>query len=276
MTDTQDQLIVLPGAESTDSGANNAAQERAKRRSGSLTSMLLPELQALASSMGIATAKMRKSDLIAAIENAKRPSNGTTSAAPAARPSAAEQPPAPAQAPPATRTRRSATRAATNIAPTTGDQRVDSPAATPPSTGDAATESSQGSEAPDAGRAPQADRGRTRESGRYRDREAAGRDAQPANGRDSQPATSRDAQPANGRDAQPATGRDAQPANGRDAQQVNGRDGQQANGRDSQQANGERQPLYQPQSRGCGCPVGQAGCRLWRNACRGGIIHGGR
>jgi transcription termination factor Rho len=239
VTDTQDQLIVLPGTESGDSGANNAAQERAKRRSGSLTSMLLTDLQALASSMGIATGKMRKSDLIAAIENAKRPSNGSAAAAPATRPSAAEEAPA-AQAPPAARTRRSATRAATNISPTTGDQRVDSPAATPPATDDSQPDSSRGADATEAGRAPQGERART---GRYRDanREATGRDAQQANGRDAQQATGRDAeqtQQANGRNAQQATGRDAQQtqqANGRDAQQANGRDAQQANGRDAQQ-----------------------------------------
>ncbi len=254
MTDTQDQLIVLPGTDSSDSGANNAAQERAKRRSGSLTSMLLPELQALASSMGIATGKMRKSDLIAAIETAKRPSSGSGSpaAAPAARPSAAEDAPA-AQAPPATRTRRSATRAATNIQPTTGDQPVDSASAvTAPTTGDSPADSPRGTDGTDgngtdSGAPRQAERGRTRDAGRYRDanRETSGREAQPVNGRDSQPVNGRDAQPVNGRDGQQAGpretfGRDSQPVNGRDVQAGtrDSRDAQAGNrdSRDAQQA----------------------------------------
>jgi len=210
VTDTQDQLLVLPGTESTDSGANNAAQERAKRRSGSLSSMLLPELQALAGSMGIATGKMRKSDLIAAIENAKRPQSASSSpqagasSAPAARqsaaadaPAAAATPPA-AQAPPAapaTRTRRSATRAATNTQPTTPDLGVDSqpapavatatPAADGPS-GSAPRATDDGSDVagPDAGSTRQAERGRSRDAGR-------GRDGQPRDGqaRDGQATT---------------------------------------------------------------------------------------
>ncbi|HEX2903702.1 MAG TPA: transcription termination factor Rho [Jatrophihabitans sp.] len=65
MTETQDQLSVLPDAA-------NPAQERAKRRSGALSSMLLPELKALAGSMGIEAGKLRKSDLVAAIEAAQR------------------------------------------------------------------------------------------------------------------------------------------------------------------------------------------------------------
>ena len=69
MTETQDQLSVLPTA---GSGGTSAAQDRARRRSGSLSSMLLPELQTLASSMGIATGKLRKSDLVAAIEAVQR------------------------------------------------------------------------------------------------------------------------------------------------------------------------------------------------------------
>src|SRR5689334_17787935 len=47
----------------------------AKRRGGSISSMLLPELQELAASLGIATTKMRKSELVAAIQQARA---GTT------------------------------------------------------------------------------------------------------------------------------------------------------------------------------------------------------
>jgi transcription termination factor Rho len=107
VTETQDQLSVLSSTESTTNGAN-AAQERAKRRSGSLSSMLLPELQALAGSMGLSVGKLRKGELVAAIENARQPA---AQSAPAAANGAA----APAKA---TRTRRSATRPAGAAQPT--------------------------------------------------------------------------------------------------------------------------------------------------------------
>ena len=254
MTDTQDQLLVLPSTDPTGSGANNAAQERAKRRSGSLSSMLLPELQALAGSMGIATAKMRKSDLIAAIESAKRPQSAASSA-PASRESVADAPgaqvsqapqAAPAQAAPTTRTRRSATRAATNIQPTAPDQAVDSqpvpsvPLAVDGSGSDGSPRTSDnGSDGSgvqgggsDNGNTRQAERGRSRESGRNRDGQA--RDGQVRDGqvRDGQ---ARDGQ---ARDGQVATresnGRDGQARDGRDGQARDGRDGQARDARDGQ------------------------------------------
>ncbi|HEX8080130.1 MAG TPA: transcription termination factor Rho [Jatrophihabitans sp.] len=244
MTNTQDQLIVLPGTESADGSANNASQERAKRRSGSLSSMLLPELQALAGSMGIATGKMRKSDLIAAIETAKRPQGGSSSAPAARQSDAAETAPA-AQAPPTTRTRRSATRAATNTQPTVSEQAVDSPPAsiaTPP--GDAAQDTrGPDSNGSDNGSTRQAERGRSRETGRTRGdgqtRDANGRDGQPREGRDVQTAregqTTREGRDSQTRDGQTrdANGRDGQPREARDAQTT--RDGQTTReGRDSQ------------------------------------------
>jgi transcription termination factor Rho len=100
VTDTQDQLDVLPASEKT-ADATTDSKARAKRRSGSLSSMLLPELQALAGSMGLATGKMRKSDLVNAIESAQRGAPKT--AEPIAK--AAEAAPASAS-----RTRRSASR----------------------------------------------------------------------------------------------------------------------------------------------------------------------
>jgi transcription termination factor Rho len=109
VTETQDQLSVLPSTESNSNGATTAAQERAKRRSGSLSSMLLPELQALAGSMGLATGKLRKSELVAAIEAARQP---------AAAPSASNGTAAPTKA---TRTRRSASRPAGAAQPTLPD-----------------------------------------------------------------------------------------------------------------------------------------------------------
>jgi len=100
VTDTQDQLDVLPASEKT-ADATTDSKARGKRRSGSLSSMLLPELQALAGSMGLATGKMRKSDLVNAIESAQRGAPKT--AEPIAK--AAEAAPASAS-----RTRRSASR----------------------------------------------------------------------------------------------------------------------------------------------------------------------
>jgi transcription termination factor Rho len=247
VTDTQDQLIVLPGTESADGGANNAAQERAKRRSGSLSSMLLPELQALAGSMGIAPGKMRKSDLIAAIETAKRP-QGSPSSAPATRQGAADAdaPPA-AQTPPVTRTRRSATRPATNTPPPVSEQAVDSQAVvlvTAPAIGDGSQEAAPpgtDNNGSDNGSTRQAERGRSREAGRNRDGQA--RDGQARDGqRDPQARDGqvRDGRDANARDGQVAgrdsNARDGRDANGRDGQAVNGRDG----GRDSISRDGGR------------------------------------
>jgi transcription termination factor Rho len=65
VTDTQEQLPVA--SPSTQDGA--AAPQRAKR--ASLSTMLLPELQQLASGLGISTAKVKKSDLVAAIKAAQ-------------------------------------------------------------------------------------------------------------------------------------------------------------------------------------------------------------
>jgi transcription termination factor Rho len=65
VTDTQEQLPVA--STSTQDGA--AAPQRAKR--ASLSTMLLPELQQLASGLGISTAKVKKSDLVAAIKAAQ-------------------------------------------------------------------------------------------------------------------------------------------------------------------------------------------------------------
>jgi transcription termination factor Rho len=61
VTDTQEPTQVTSGTGSQPVGT--------RRKSGSLASMLLPELQQLAASLGINTTKMRKSDLVAAIQN---------------------------------------------------------------------------------------------------------------------------------------------------------------------------------------------------------------
>jgi len=105
VTDTSEQTLLtdsdLPGqttrqvepAPPSDSGVdstqNGGVARPSKRRGDSLSSMLLPELQELASSLGIATTKVRKSDLVAAIQSAR---GGTSSAAAERAASAADQP----------------------------------------------------------------------------------------------------------------------------------------------------------------------------------------
>jgi transcription termination factor Rho len=61
VTHTQEPTQVTSGTGSQPVGT--------RRKSGSLASMLLPELQQLAASLGINTTKMRKSDLVAAIQH---------------------------------------------------------------------------------------------------------------------------------------------------------------------------------------------------------------
>jgi transcription termination factor Rho len=70
VTDIQEQAA---GAE-----APAAGPTRAKK--GSLNSLLLPELQQIASGMGISTAKVKKSDLIAAIQAARSGGSGSAGA----------------------------------------------------------------------------------------------------------------------------------------------------------------------------------------------------
>jgi transcription termination factor Rho len=103
VTELQDQLDVLPRSTSA-AGGETESQQRAKRRSGSLTAMLLPELQALAGSLGLPAAKLRKSELISAIQVAQ---SGAGKAGDAATGTRA----------PATRTRRAASRPAGTVEP---------------------------------------------------------------------------------------------------------------------------------------------------------------
>ncbi|MDQ6851912.1 MAG: transcription termination factor Rho [Actinomycetota bacterium] len=72
MTDIHEQA---PNAAENSAPNGTATPSRARR--GSLNSMLLPELQQLAGGMGISTSKVKKSDLIAAIQAARA---GTPSA----------------------------------------------------------------------------------------------------------------------------------------------------------------------------------------------------
>jgi transcription termination factor Rho len=89
VTETQEQTspaAVEASAKSDAPAANGAAAGRAqKSKSGSLSSKLLPELQQIAGGLGISTAKMKKSDLVAAIQAAQSgaSSAGSTNSKPA-------------------------------------------------------------------------------------------------------------------------------------------------------------------------------------------------
>ncbi|UQX89854.1 transcription termination factor Rho [Jatrophihabitans telluris] len=277
MTDTQDQLDVLSSA---DSGVNDSSAARAKRRSGSLSTMLLPELQALASSMGLSTGKMRKSDLIVAIESASHP-KGKTDRAPA---NTADRSPerASGRAPeretnadtdggdtsssaPKTRTRRAATRAAGPAQPTLDGEAGEVTSAS----GDAGNAGN----APRRSRSAQADSARaeggaesgqnrtngesasnasagTESSSRRDSRDNQSRDGRDAQGRESRDNQSRDNQSREGqsregqsRDNQSREGRDGQAREGRDGQAREGRDNQAREGRDNQAREGrDNQP----------------------------------
>jgi transcription termination factor Rho len=145
VTDTQDQIDVLSSTASNGSNGASASETpstvHAKRRSGSLSGMLLPDLQALATSMGISTTKMRKSDIVAAIESASgtRPNAAASRAiGSAAEPDAregdtADQTTAPASAPTrAARGRRSVSRTAGPAQPALTDAVSDAPAQAAP------------------------------------------------------------------------------------------------------------------------------------------------
>ena len=91
MTDTADRTELTAASLPTGEGAatpgdredRGDAGPAPRRRSGSLSAMLLPELQQLAGSLGISTARKKKSDLVSAIE-AHRAGNGPTAGAAAA------------------------------------------------------------------------------------------------------------------------------------------------------------------------------------------------
>jgi transcription termination factor Rho len=117
----------------------------ARRRGGSLSSMLLPELQELASSMGIPTAKQRKSDLVAAIEQAR---SGARTSAPVADAAPARQA-APKQ-PALTEAQAVSAPASTDAAP--GTQRRERRAASRPAGSPATAAHSSDAATPDQAR----------------------------------------------------------------------------------------------------------------------------
>jgi len=91
---TSDSGETAADSAAVDSGKTARSASTRGGRSGSLTSMLLPDLRALAGEVGVkGTSGMRKGDLIAAIKERRGESNGAPAAAPA--PAAAEAAPAP-------------------------------------------------------------------------------------------------------------------------------------------------------------------------------------
>jgi transcription termination factor Rho len=100
VTETQEQTspAAVEASSTSDAPARNgAAAGRAKSKGSSLSSKLLPELQQIAGGLGISTAKMKKSDLIAAIKAAQAGASGTAKStdnravsAPAGEPQSAE------------------------------------------------------------------------------------------------------------------------------------------------------------------------------------------
>jgi transcription termination factor Rho len=120
VTDTSEQTLLSMSSDGAapeqapSSNENGVAQATtdsvrpAKRRGGSLSSMLLPELQELAGSLGIATTKMRKSELIAAIQQARSGASAqpTLAGAPKTEAAAAQAPEASREAPTAQRRER--------------------------------------------------------------------------------------------------------------------------------------------------------------------------
>ena len=79
MTDIQEQT---PAASATSGGksAQGATAGPARAKRASLSTMLLPELQQLASGLGISTTKVKKSDLVAAIKAAQAGGNAPAAA----------------------------------------------------------------------------------------------------------------------------------------------------------------------------------------------------
>ncbi|HVU93157.1 MAG TPA: Rho termination factor N-terminal domain-containing protein, partial [Jatrophihabitans sp.] len=84
MTDTHEQTlpVAVEPAPAAAAPAADGAAGRGRAKRGSLSSMLLPELQQVAAGLGIRTTKMKKSDLVAAIQ-AARAGASSSSAAPA-------------------------------------------------------------------------------------------------------------------------------------------------------------------------------------------------
>ncbi|TYB67097.1 transcription termination factor Rho [Nonomuraea sp. PA05] len=134
MSDTTELLSDASGAEpaSGDTPTRAAAKPRARRSGTGLSAKVLPELQKMAAELGISgTGRMRKSQLIAAIQ--EKQGGGSGDGAPTAT-AVAEPAPAPAEAAPAaerpTRTRRERSRTKTVEKP--AEETAPQPAAQAP------------------------------------------------------------------------------------------------------------------------------------------------
>ena len=80
MSDTTDYLTEGVGRTTESDQGAAPAETRPRRRAAGLSGMLLPELQALATSLGISgVGRMRKSDLVSAIQS-RQSGNGTPTA----------------------------------------------------------------------------------------------------------------------------------------------------------------------------------------------------
>ncbi|WP_188190608.1 transcription termination factor Rho [Nonomuraea sp. SYSU D8015] len=131
MSDTTELLSDASGAEpaSGDTPTRAPAKPRARRSGTGLSAKVLPELQKIAAELGISgTGRMRKSQLIAAIQEKQGGGSGEGTQAPAA---AAEAPAAAAEAAPAaerpTRTRRERSRAKTAEEPAPQQPAAEAP-----------------------------------------------------------------------------------------------------------------------------------------------------
>jgi len=149
VTETDQQTLPVADPASAESSAQNgtagsgAARPPRTTRRPSLNSMLLPELQQLAGGMGIKTAKLKKSDLIAAIQQARAGAAGATAGATAA-PAAANGAPAPNGA----TTAPSDTTARETDGPARSRRRASRPAGEPSGTATTAAEANAPQDAP--------------------------------------------------------------------------------------------------------------------------------
>ncbi|MCW2598591.1 MAG: rho [Frankiales bacterium] len=226
MTDTTD---LLPAASAVGSAApeqaDTATAPKVRRRAtsgGGLSSLVLPELQSLAGDLGITgTAKMRKSQLIEAIQERQ---NGAVGAA------AATQPDAPVKAQRAARTAKVS--APADVTPETRAETTSETA------GDTVPESRQDGEhrtEGDEDRPQRVDRGRER----FLEREARRQERAAAIARGEDP-------DAASTDGGPGEAAPHQPRQSQETREPQQRDGQQT--RDRQQ--GDRQSRQQPDRQG--------------------------
>jgi transcription termination factor Rho len=168
VTETQEQAA----------GAPAAAAGSARGKKGSLNSLLLPELQQIASGMGISTAKVKKSDLIAAIQAARGGGSGPASSTNGAAPERAEVPvqangrrsQRASDSGAAGRAAQPDTRAENN-AETNGENRAEAPAAAEQRDGD---RDGQGRREPRDGQNRQQRDGQNRQSNQSSERQQSG------------------------------------------------------------------------------------------------------